>query len=120
MKLPLKSIRRKLSTALNITFIKITFIKQDRYLQLKQSVHDTQHAANTLELLRSYSGKLGGQMLNQMNFTKSQMYQDLFVLAECNFRRKGFFVEFGATNGLDLSNTYLMEKNFGWEGILAG
>ncbi len=113
MKLPLKSIRKKLSSAFNITFI-----KHDIYLQLKQSAHDNQHAANALELLRSYSVKLGGQMLNQLDFTKSQMYQDLFVLAECDFRRNGFFVEFGATNGLDLSNTYLMEKNFGWEGIL--
>lgn len=28
-------------------------------------------------------------------------------------------MEFGATNGIDLSNTYLLEKHLGWTGILA-
>ena len=56
--------------------------------------------------------------LNYKNI-KSQLYQDLFVLYTLNWKREGFFVEFGATNGLDLSNTYLLEKNFGWKGILS-
>jgi FkbM family methyltransferase len=51
--------------------------------------------------------------------TKSQIMQDLFVLLETNFKKNGFFVEFGATNGLDLSNTHLLEKEFQWNGILA-
>lgn len=51
--------------------------------------------------------------------SKSQMKQDLFVLAELDFKRDGFFVEFGATNGIDFSNSYLLEKEFGWNGILA-
>lgn len=51
--------------------------------------------------------------------SKSQMKQDLFVLAELDFKRDGFFVEFGATNGIDFSNSYLLENEFGWNGILA-
>ena len=51
--------------------------------------------------------------------SRSQMYQDIFVLLATNFKRNGYFVEFGATNGVDLSNTYLLEKSFGWNGILA-
>jgi len=51
--------------------------------------------------------------------SKAQLKQDLFVLLATNFKRNGFFVEFGATNGFDLSNTYLLEKSFGWKGILA-
>ncbi len=45
--------------------------------------------------------------------------QDLFVLSEFHFKKNGFFVEFGATNGIDLSNTYLLESRFDWNGILA-
>ena len=51
--------------------------------------------------------------------SKSQIKQDLFVLAELDFKRHGFFVEFGATNGIDLSNSYLLESEFEWKGILA-
>ena len=51
--------------------------------------------------------------------SKSQLFQDLFVLEILNWKKRGYFVEFGATNGLDLSNTHLLEKEFFWTGILA-
>lgn len=51
--------------------------------------------------------------------SKSQLKQDIFVLHQLNFKKNGFFVEFGATNGVDLSNTYLLENQFNWDGILA-
>ena len=51
--------------------------------------------------------------------SKSQLNQDMFVLAELGFKKDGYFVEFGATNGKDLSNTYMLEKEMGWTGILA-
>jgi FkbM family methyltransferase len=51
--------------------------------------------------------------------SKSQLRQDLFVLSESNFKTDGYFVEFGATNGHLLSNTFLLEHKFSWQGILA-
>ena len=49
----------------------------------------------------------------------SQQAQDLFVIAELHGKRNGFFVEFGATNGLELSNSLVLEQQLGWKGILA-
>jgi FkbM family methyltransferase len=50
---------------------------------------------------------------------KSSNGQDLFVLSYFNFKKKGFFVEFGAADGVISSNTYLLEKYYKWKGILA-
>lgn len=49
----------------------------------------------------------------------AQLRQDLWVLAETGGKRGGFFVEIGAFDGIEHSNTYLLEKEFGWTGILA-
>jgi FkbM family methyltransferase len=54
-----------------------------------------------------------------MKESKSQLRQDLLVLAILNFKKGGFYVEFGATDGKSLSNTYILEKIYGWKGILA-
>lgn len=57
--------------------------------------------------------------LNNLHLSKAQLFQDLFVLYELHDKKKGFFVEFGATNGIGWSNTYLLEKKYQWNGILA-
>jgi FkbM family methyltransferase len=49
---------------------------------------------------------------------KSQIKQDLFVLFITKMKRDGFFVEFGACDGVELSNTLTLEKDFNWKGIL--
>jgi FkbM family methyltransferase len=49
----------------------------------------------------------------------SQLGQELWVLEKTKYKSDGFFVEFGATDGVLLSNTWLLEMQFGWQGICA-
>jgi FkbM family methyltransferase len=50
--------------------------------------------------------------------SKSQLGQDLWVLERSDHRRSGYFVEFGATDGVRLSNSWLLER-LGWRGLCA-
>ena len=47
----------------------------------------------------------------------SQYGQDLFVLEALGGQRGGYFLDFGASNGVRFSNTLLLERSFGWRGI---
>ena len=50
---------------------------------------------------------------------KSQLYQDVFAsfIISNNFDKT--FLEFGATDGLELSNSYMLENLLGWKGVLS-
>lgn len=47
-----------------------------------------------------------------------QLAQDLFVLWMLAEKRGGYFVEIGAGDGQTLSNTVLLEREYGWTGLL--
>lgn len=48
-----------------------------------------------------------------------QNLQDAWVLYETSEKRNGYFVDFGATDGKTINNTFLLEKKYGWQGIVA-
>lgn len=58
------------------------------------------------------------QIIQTFLNSKSQFFQDIFVLEKLNYKKNGFFVEFGAGAGVDSSNTFQLEKHFNWTGIL--
>lgn len=50
-----------------------------------------------------------------MNY--SQLGQDLEVVKFYNHMKDGYFIEIGALDGIEISNTYLLEKTYNWKGI---
>ena len=58
------------------------------------------------------------KIVNGKSKTFSQISQDLFVLDTLNYKKNGFFIEVGAGDGVNLSNTYLLERDHNWTGIL--
>lgn len=48
----------------------------------------------------------------------SQCKQDQWIIEEVfEYKKNGFFVDLGGADGIDISNTYILEKNYGWKGI---
>jgi len=58
-------------------------------------------------------------LLLELKNSKAQLFQDFFALSIFGKDYAGYFVEFGATDGKALSNTFLLEKHYGWRGLLA-
>jgi hypothetical protein len=47
----------------------------------------------------------------------SQAYQDIFVLSMLDGKKNGCFIEIGTFHPTEISNTFLLEKQFGWSGL---
>lgn len=50
--------------------------------------------------------------------TASQVGQDYWVCGEVfNEKKSGYFLDIGAHNGVDISNTYILESKYNWSGL---
>jgi FkbM family methyltransferase len=85
---------------------------------LRRVRSEEQSAYRDIQFLLQMPSGQAASLLSYLGRSAAQFRQDLFVLSELNFKREGFFVEFGATDGVTGSNTYMLEKDFGWKGIL--
>lgn len=57
--------------------------------------------------------------LGNLAGSRAQILQDLWVSYETGRKTGGYFVEIGAGDGMNLSNTYYLETQLGWTGLLA-
>ncbi|SEQ11613.1 methyltransferase, FkbM family [Hyunsoonleella jejuensis] len=106
----MKKLLKKLFKSFNYDLIKTS--------TLNRLIRD-EKIANEYKLILQYSSDVAANYLKFRQKSKAQIKQDLFVLMELNFKTDGFFVEFGSTDGVSMSNTFLLEKEFNWRGILA-
>jgi FkbM family methyltransferase len=67
---------------------------------------------------KSGQGVTKAQEKRLLRHSKSQLGQDILALSVTGVDSPGFFVEFGAADGVALSNSHILEKQFGWSGIL--
>ena len=79
---------------------------------------DDQHLLNYIRSMTSQQGPGGLHLSNPSGVDFSQCGGSTFVDKLLNRRRNGFFVECGAFNGEDLSDTLFFERERNWTGIL--
>jgi FkbM family methyltransferase len=89
-----------------------------RHSRLRELEHD-RGAAEILRFLLEMPRSSLAPLAEYWSQSKSQNRQDLFVLAELAFKTNGYFIDFGATDGVTGSNSVLLEREFGWRGIAA-
>ena len=87
-----------------------------RYFMYSQKLLKKYNFIRYLDQIESHNFQ---KIFNIANYSKSENSQDIMVLDQLKFKKDGFFVEFGAGNGKDFSNTYLLEKIYNWNGILS-
>lgn len=91
----------------------------------KDGYSELEHKSKLAQLNQIWQEIRGNSWMDEASWShlvkesKSQLGQDLMALHFFGREGKGFFVEFGATDGISGSNTLLLEKYLGWSGILA-
>ena len=123
--MPLVALMIFLPKAIIIKLRKILFANGISFLRSKtyQELLDYRQEAKKFKSFRRFAKFLRpqSQALALELFEKSSAdnFQDIFVMLLVGEIEKGFFVEFGATDGVMGSNALLMEKYYDWPGILA-
>jgi FkbM family methyltransferase len=97
--------------------LNLTLVSKDQESNYRSFLF--QNAEWDFNFIASYSISDRKYLLKLIPSSKSQLRQDLFVLHHTDFKNNGYFVEFGATDGKQFNNTFLLEKQFDWKGILA-
>ncbi len=101
-----------------VDFFKLaTFAKKnnlDHKECLMQAFNQNVLVEDNKDLLKNFINSF--ENIKQVN---SQLYQDVFASFIIGDKFEKTFLEFGATDGFNLSNSYLLENSFSWKGVLS-
>ena len=109
---------------LKVNFKKsVNFWELVRYAKLKKINHELLlRQAQNQNVLIDENQNILSRFIDHFRNIKSfnsQIYQDIFASFVIDKSYEKTFLEFGATNGLFLSNSFMLEKDLNWKGVLA-
>jgi len=104
---------------MTLRFPYLTLQRRARIRAMRDAITTLARDRRCLEILKATPPENWGPLVAHHTDSKAQIQQDLFALAMTACKRGGYFVEFGAADGVAISNTWLLETKFGWTGILA-
>jgi len=107
-------LRRAVQKALGAVGVRL--VRSEKLIELQRRAR---HAERELAVCGLMSGRPVEEALGMLEASRAQLQQDIFAWSRCDFRSGGFFVEFGACDGVRHSNTQMLEVEHGWTGILA-
>jgi FkbM family methyltransferase len=110
----LKVFLQRILRILNLGLVRNSELAELRIIEMKQEALDIDFQFAQI-LNRESIAKYSRARAN----STSALRQDLFALLVSNFQSGGFFLEFGACDGLFVSNSLQLERSFAWSGILA-
>ncbi len=93
----------------------LTVLDKESGKKLQELLKHVRHAPHDINDLAQFMAFA----LPLAKISKAQLFQDLWALWVCGQKRDGYFIEFGAASGVEISNTYFLEKEMGWRGLLA-
>lgn len=97
----------------------LTIIKKDLVTQIDNERKHYRHITHRLNFLFLNPRIKDPYKLYELSKeSTSQIFQDLFVLNETDFKTDGYFVEIGAADGKYFSNSYILEKKYSWKGLV--
>jgi FkbM family methyltransferase len=110
-------IKGRIKTSLKTAALAAGFIRRvpTENARISEAIHLLRSANNASD----WSRRFLSCAVKYLSYSRSQLMQDLFALSVLGEKRNGYFVEFGAGDGVTLSNSYMLETTFGWTGIVA-
>ena len=92
----------------------VGFAKNQRSRYMQRSSARSRTARH---FAREFPGVSGCDIRSALGQSPAQLHQDVFALCANEFSRDQFFLDIGASDGVTLSNSILLERSYGWSGI---